>query len=120
MIDTANPTMSTPLHPARTYNQYHIARKYSPVKRRISISWSWSYPFEANLDAAELDNRFSTMAEVRKVTWPSYEKPQWSSAQFLRGIPGTLELFFRSTLSFQQLAAEATGHPVAVFQRVDQ
>jgi hypothetical protein len=31
-----------------------------------------------------------------------------------------LELFHRSALSFQQIAGEATGHPVAVFQRVDQ
>lgn len=112
--------MSTPLQPARIYNQYHIARKYTPGKRRISIYWAWSYPFEANLDPAALDNRFSTMTEVRKVVWPSYEKPEWSSAQFLQGIAGTLELFFRSTLSFQQLAEEATGHPVAVFQRIDQ
>ena len=39
---------------------------------------------------------------------------------FLQGIAGTLELFHRSTLSFQQIAGEATGHPVAVFQRIDQ
>ncbi|MGH8744127.1 MAG: hypothetical protein ACREUY_07615, partial [Burkholderiales bacterium] len=36
------------------------------------------------------------------------------------GIAGTLELFHRSALSFQQIAGEVTGHPVAVFQRVDQ
>jgi hypothetical protein len=41
-------------------------------------------------------------------------------AQFLQGIAGTLELFHRSTLSFQQIAGEVTGHPVAVFQRIDQ
>ena len=34
--------------------------------------------------------------------------------------PGTLELFHRSTLSLQQIAGEATGNPVAVFQRIDQ
>jgi hypothetical protein len=28
--------------------------------------------------------------------------------------------FHRSTLSFQQIAGEATSHPVAVFQRIDQ
>src|SRR6185436_18691957 len=32
----------------------------------------------------------------------------------------TLELFHRSTLSFQKIVGEATGHPVAVFQRIDQ
>ena len=39
---------------------------------------------------------------------------------FLQGIAGTLELFHRSTLSFQEIVGEATGHPVAVYQRIDQ
>jgi hypothetical protein len=105
---------------ARTYNQSHITRKYTPGKRRISIYWTWSYPWEAQRDPAAMENRFSTMTEVRTVLWPAYEKLEWSAAQFLQGIAGTLELFHRSTLSFQQIAAEATGHPVAVFQRIDQ
>jgi hypothetical protein len=105
---------------ARTYNQDHIARKYTPGKRRISIYWTWSYPWESQRDLAEMDNRFSTMTEVRRVAWPNYETPEWSAAQFLQGIAGTLELFHRSTLSFQRVASEATGHPVAVFQRIDQ
>src|SRR5262245_66470111 len=105
---------------ARTYNQDHIARKYTPGKRRLSIYWSWSYPWETQRDPAEMENRFSTMTEVRNVLWPSYEKPEWSHANFLQGIAGTLELFHRSALSFQQIAGEATGHPVAVFQRVDE
>jgi hypothetical protein len=112
--------MSTPLEPARTYNQNHISRRYTPGKRRLSIYWTWSYAFEAQRDPADLDNRFSTMTEVRKVLWPIYEKPEWSAAQFPQGIAGTLELFHRSTLDFQRLGAEITGHPVAVFQRVDQ
>jgi len=112
--------MSTALQPARTYNQNHVARKYTPGKRRLSIYWTWSYPFESQRDPASMENRFSTMTEVRTVLWPAYEKPEWSAAQFLQGIAGTLELFHRSTLSFQKIAEEATGHPVAVFQRVDQ
>jgi hypothetical protein len=105
---------------ARTYNQDHIPRKYTRGKRRLSIYWTWSYPWEAQRDLAVMDNRFSTMTEVRRVVWPSYETPEWSAAQFLQGIAGTLELFHRSTLSFQQIAGEATDHPVAVFQRIDQ
>ena len=105
---------------ARTYNQNHVPRKYTPGKRRISIYWTWSYPWESQRDLAEMDNRFSTMTEVRRVAWPAYETPEWSAAQFLQGIAGTLELFHRSTLSFQQIAGESTGHPVAVFQRIDQ
>ena len=65
-------------------------------------------------------NRFSTMTEVRNALWPSYETPEYDEAHFLQGIAGTLELFHRSTLAFQDLAGEATGHPVAVFQRIDQ
>ena len=105
---------------ARTYNQNHVSRRYTPGKRRLSIYWSWSYPWESQRDPAAMENRFSTMTEVRNVLWPSYETPEWSAAQFLQGIAGTLELFHRSTLSFQEIAGEVTGHPVAVFQRIDQ
>ena len=112
--------MSTSIQPPRIYNQSHVARKFTPGKRRLSIYWTWSYPWEANRDVAEMDNRFSTMTEVRRVAWPAYETPEWSAKNFHQGIAGTLELFHRSTLSFQKLAGEATGHPVAVFQRVDQ
>jgi hypothetical protein len=112
--------MSSSKPAARTYNQDHIARPYTPGKRRLSIYWTWSYPWESQRDPAAMENRFSTMTEVRNVLWPGYEKPEWSSAMFLQGIAGTLELFHRSALSFQKIAGELTGHPVAVFQRVDQ
>ena len=111
--------MST-LTPARTYNQNHVTRKYTAGKRRLSIYWSWSYPWESQRDPASMENRFSTMTEVRNVLWPAYETPEWSASEFLQGVAGTLELFHRSALSFQEIAGEATGHPVAVFQRVDQ
>ncbi len=107
------------LTPARTYNQTHIRRRHNG-RRRISIYWTWSYPWEAQRDPAALYNRFSTITEVRNAAWPSYETPEYDEAQFLQGIAGTLELFHRSTLAFQELAGEATGHPVAVFQRIDQ
>jgi hypothetical protein len=110
--------MPTP-RPARTYNQDHIPRPHDG-RRRISIYWTWSYPWEAQRDPAAMSNRFSTMTEVRNVVYPAYETPEFDAANFLQGIAGTLELFHRSTLTFQDLAGELTGHPVAVFQRVDQ
>ena len=82
----------------RTYNQNHIARKHTPGQRRISIYWTWSYPWESQRDPAIMDNRFSTMTEVRRVAWPVYETPEWDEAHFLQGVAGTLELFHRSTL----------------------
>jgi hypothetical protein len=112
--------MTAIIQPGRTYNQNHVARPYAKGKRRISIYWTWSYPWEANRDVTELDNRFSSMTEVRRVSWPAFEGAQWDRMNFLQGIEGTLELFHRSTLDFQRVAGEATGQSVAVFQRIDQ
>lgn len=105
--------------PARSYNQTHVPRPRDR-HRRVSIYWTWSYPWESQRDPAAMENRFSTITEVRNVAWPAYETPEYDAANFLQGIAGTLELFHRSTLDFQQLVGEITGHPVAVFQRVDQ
>ena len=106
--------------PARTYNQEHIPRPYTPGRRRLSIYWTWSYPWEAQRDPAAMDNRFSTITEVRNALWPGYEMPRYEQNMFLQGIAGTLELWHLSAACFQKLAGDATGHPVAVFQRVDQ
>ena len=106
---------------ARTYNQNHVPRKYDPGRRRVSIYLSWSYPAEAGRDPSSLDNRFSTMTEVRRVLWPNYEAPEWSDPQqFQQGIAGSLELFFWAFAPFQEFVGETTGHPVPVFQRIDQ
>ena len=104
----------------RTYNQVQVPRKYTAGKPRVSIYWTWSYPWEANRDLTEMDNRFSTMTEVRRVEWPNYESVEFSEKMFLQGIAGTLELFHLGLLRFQQCAGEITGHPVAVYQRIDQ
>jgi len=104
----------------RTYNQVQVPRKYTPGKPRVSIYWTWSYPWEANRDVTEMDNRFSTITEVRRVAWPNYESEEFSARMFLQGIAGTLELFHLSLLRFQSLVGEATGQPVAVYQRIDQ
>ncbi len=106
---------------ARTYNQEHKARKYAKGHRRVSVYIAWSYPGEANRDATELDNRFSTMTEVRRVLWPTYEKPQWADPlRFQQGIAGSLELFFWAWVRFQRVVEEVTGNVVPMFQRVDQ
>jgi hypothetical protein len=113
-------TNASGVAPARTYNQSHRQRKYTPGKRRMSIYWTWSYPWESQRDPGAMENRFSTMTEVRRVLWPAYETPEWGTTNFLQGVAGTLELFHRSSLSFQGVAEAVTDHPVAVFQRVDQ
>ena len=104
---------------ARTYNQDHKARKYAKGRRRVSVYIAWSYPGEANRDLTVLDNRFSSMTEVRRVFWPDYEAPQWADPlRFQQGIAGSLELFFWAWVPFQKLAGEVTGHPVPVLWSV--
>src|SRR4029077_1683564 len=121
---TAPPKAATPSviikNSPRTYNQVNVPRKYTAGRRRYNIYWTWSYPWESNRDVTELDNRFSTMTEVRRVSWPRYETPEWSERQFLQGIAGTLELFHLSTVRFQNIVGQATGQPVIVYQRIDQ
>ena len=105
----------------RVYNQVHTPRTYTPGRRRISMYVAWSYPAEASRDITEMDNRYSTMTEVRRVAWPSYEQPPYGSATtFSQGIAGALELFFRAWIPFQYSVREATGHSVPIFQRIDQ
>ena len=62
-------------NPARTYNQSHVAR-HADGKRRISIYWTWSYPWEVQRDPALMENRFSTITEVRNVLPPSLILPR--------------------------------------------
>jgi hypothetical protein len=112
--------MSTPKPSARLYNHFLAPRPYQSGKRRVSVYWTWSYPWEANRDTTEMDNRFSTMTEVRRVLWPNFETEAFSERMFLQGIAGTLELFHLSIVSFQNVVGAATGQPVSVFQRIDQ
>src|ERR1700760_4607797 len=100
----------------RVYNQINALRGYAANRRRVSIYWAWSYPWEANRDPSALDNRLSTMTEVRRVAWPEYETPEWSEQSFLQGISGTLELFHLSLVRFQSIVGDATGTPVSVYQ----
>lgn len=105
---------------SRVYNQTHTPRKYTKGKRRVSMYVAWSYPGEANRDITVMDNRFSTMTEVRRVGWPAWEQPPYGSAlTFSQGIAGALELFFRAWIPFQEAVEEDTGHALPVFQRVD-
>jgi hypothetical protein len=104
----------------RQYNQILKPRPFLRGQRRFSIYWTWSYPWEANRDITELDNRFSTITEVRRVAWPAYESTEFSEKMFLQGIAGTLELFHLSIVRFQQVVESITGQPVPDYQRIDQ
>jgi hypothetical protein len=112
--------MTQAMNRPRPYNQEHVPRPYTAGRRRVSVYVTWSYPGEANRNVAELDNRFSTMAEVRRVGWPQFESEQYADPiLFQQGIAGTLELFFRAWELFQSVVGEVTGYTVPMFQRID-
>jgi len=67
-----------------------------------------------------MDNRFSTMTEVRRAFWPDYEGVEYAERLFMQGIAGSLELFHLGVVPFQAIVGETTEQPVAVYQRVDQ
>lgn len=104
----------------RLYNHFLTPRKYNKGQRRFSVYWTWSYPWEANQDISKMENRFSTMTEVRRVLWPGFESAEYSEKMFLQGISGTLELFHLSIVRFQEVIGAVTGQPVSVYQRIDQ
>ena len=97
--------MSTVRQPPRTYNQSHVARKFTPGKRRLSIYWTWSYPWEANRDVAEMDNRFSTMTEVRRVAWPAYEPRSGVEKTSTRESPARWSCFIAPHFRFRNWPA---------------
>jgi hypothetical protein len=102
-------------------NLAHVPRRYARSRRRVSIYMAWSYPGEANRDVTEIDNRFATTTEVRRVLWPEYETPRFADPlRFSQGIAGSLELILEAWAGFKSVVEEVTGHVPPVFQRVDQ
>ena len=48
---------------ARTYNQLHLPRNHNG-HRRISIYWTWSYPWEAQRDPAAMEGQGAKSGEA--------------------------------------------------------
>src|SRR3954464_8683852 len=97
--------------PARTYNQIHQPRKFTDGRRRVSVYVCWSFPGEANRDIRDLDNRFATMTEVRRLECAFWEVMEWSDpTMFQQGMAGALELFFRAWMQRRPVVAGVPEH----------
>jgi hypothetical protein len=94
-------------------------RKREGSRRRVSMYVSWSYPAEAGRELYELNNRYSAMWEVRRVSYPKYEEMASNPKAYMQGIDGTLELFHRDWEPFREMVSEISGHPVPYFERTD-
>ena len=103
----------------RTYNQDHVARKHArqtPREHLLDLELSVGNEPRSHRvgQSVFLDDRSSPgrVAGFRSLRVGQDELP----ARHRRD-PGVVP---PSTLSFQKIVGEATGHPVAVFQRIDQ
>jgi hypothetical protein len=86
--------MSAKTYPSpRVYNQILSPRKYVKGKRRFSVYWTWSYPWEANRDVTELDNRFSTMTECVGSGGPLLSQSNFLKKCFCRALRGRWSSF---------------------------
>src|SRR6185437_1899773 len=94
-------------------------RKRDDAHRRVSMYVSWSYPAEAGRELYELNNRYSTMWEVRRSAYPKYEEMAGNPQTYVQGIDGTLELFKRDWEPFREHVSELSEHPVPYIERID-
>ena len=94
-------------------------RKREGSGPRVSMYTSWSYPAETGRELYELNNRYSAMWEVRRVSYPRYEEMAGNPQTYRQGIDGTLELFHRDWEPFREMVSELSGHPVPYFERID-
>jgi hypothetical protein len=93
-------------------------RKYDPGKRRITMYMSWSYPAEIRADLGNCDNRYSALAEARRIFYPAME--QFSDPKkFDQRIPGTMDMFAIDFKPAQQVMQEASQQPVPILERVN-
>jgi len=93
-------------------------RKYVAGKRRISMYVSWSYPAEAGADLGNCDNRYSALAEARRIFYPAMERFS-DPTKFNQGISGTMDMFASDFRPAQQVFQETSGQPVPILERVN-
>ena len=84
-----------------------FARKYTPGKRRVSIYWTWSYPWEANRDPAAMENRFSTMTEVRSVRGRATKRRNGARRNFCKESPVRWSCSIGPRLAFSRSSARS-------------
>jgi len=93
-------------------------RKYIAGKRRITMYMTWSYPAETRLDLGNCDNRYSALAEARRIFYPAME--QFSDPKkFDQRIEGTMDMFASDFQTAQQVMQEVSQQAVPIVQRVN-
>jgi hypothetical protein len=86
--------------------------------RRFELYFSWSRPAEVGANLGILENRYPTLFELRRVTWPEFEELKDVVAHN-QGTSGFLDDVVLSDFKrFRDVMQTVTGHPVGLTQRV--
>ncbi|HZQ44648.1 MAG TPA: hypothetical protein VFA99_15450 [Acidobacteriaceae bacterium] len=86
--------------------------------RRFELYFSWSRPAEIGSDLGILENRYPTLFELRRATWPEFEELKDVGA-YNQGTAGFLDDVVLSDFKrFREVIQCVTGQPVGLTQRV--
>lgn len=87
--------------------------------RRFGIYFAWSRPDEIGAPVEVLENRYPTLYEFRRATWPHFEGLK--DPPYKQDISGFLDHVILNDFNlFSQVVRERTGNEVRVVQRVNQ
>ena len=84
---------------------------------QFALYFAWNRAAEIGADLGELDNRYPTLFEFRRMMWPEFERLA-DPGQFTQGIQGFMDDVILSDFQFFRSHIEVeTGNPVSVVQR---
>jgi hypothetical protein len=86
--------------------------------RQFGLYFAWSRAAETGADLGNLDNRFPSLFEFRRILWPVFERLA-DPARFDQGVKGFMDDVILADFQFFRSRIEAeTGNSVGVVQRV--
>jgi hypothetical protein len=87
------------------------------VGRQVALYFAWSRPDEVAAPLGVLEDRFPSLFELRRLSWPRLEQFR-DPVEFDQGIDGFLDhIQLANFRRFAELAADWTGNPVRQAER---
>jgi hypothetical protein len=88
------------------------------AERRVVVYYAWSRPGEIEAPLGVIENRFPTLFESRRMSYPRFEELA-DPARFDQSIAGFLDHIMKPNFAaFVELARSLTEQPVAEIERV--
>ena len=86
--------------------------------RKLTVYYAWSRPGEIGAPLEVIENRFPTLFESRRMSYPRFEEFS-NPVQFDQTVAGFLDHIMKPNFAaFVELASKLSGQPVAEIERV--